>query len=94
MDKKRPSYLYNPELCPCAKGAGKECPRFRSCAVCIENHRSEGKIQQTACERKATLIVYYSLEGNTDLPRRRSRRSWGTRPCASNRSKNIPKKGR
>ena len=93
MDKKRPLYLYNPELCPCAKGAAKGCPRFRSCAVCIENHRSEGKIQQTACERKATLIVYYSLEGNTDFAAKEIAKILGYETLRLEPVKKYPEKG-
>ena len=93
MGNNKPSYLYNPELCPCAKGAGKECPRFRSCAVCIENHRSEGKIQQTACERKATLIVYYSLEGNTDFAAKEIAKVLGYETLRLEPVKKYPEKG-
>ena len=67
MSKNNPSYLYNPELCPCPKAVKTNCPRFRNCEACIANHRVEVNPQQTACEKMATLIVYYSLEGNTDF---------------------------
>ena len=93
MGKNKPSYLYNPELCPCEKGAGKGCARFRNCGVCIANHRSEGKIQQTACERKATLIVYYSLEGNTDFAAKEIAKVLGYETLRLEPIKKYPEKG-
>ena len=93
MDKKRPSYLYNPEQCPCAKGAGQGCPRFRDCKACIANHRTEGKSQQTACEKKATLIVYYTLEGNTDFVAKKIAKITGYETLRLLPVKRYPKKG-
>ena len=93
MDKKRPSYLYDPEQCPCEKGAQNGCARFRNCDVCLENHRSEGKIQQAACERKATLIVYYSLEGNTDFVAKEIAKIMGYRTLRLEPVKKYPEKG-
>ena len=93
MGKNKPSYLYNPELCPCEKGAAKGCQRFRNCGECIANHRSEGKIQQTACERKATLIVYYSLEGNTDFAAKEIAKVLGYETLRLEPIKKYPEKG-
>ena len=93
MGKNKPSYLYNPELCPCEKGAAKGCQRFRNCGECIANHRSEGKIQQTACERKATLIVYYSLEGNTDFAAKEIAKVLGYETLRIEPVKKYPEKG-
>ena len=93
MGNNKPSYLYNPELCPCEKGAAKGCRRFRNCGDCIENHRSEGKIQQTACERKATLIVYYSLEGNTDFAAKEIAKVLGYETLRLEPIKKYPEKG-
>ncbi|MCR5795098.1 MAG: VOC family protein [Solobacterium sp.] len=49
----RPDYLYNPEKCPCPRGAQANCPRYRNCDACIINHRNSPTAPLTACERKA-----------------------------------------
>lgn len=56
MEKKKPVYLYNPDLCPCPRGEAAGCPRYKSCEDCISFHRANGKTRQTACERKAGLL--------------------------------------
>ena len=49
----RPDYLYNPEKCPCPRGAQANCPRYRDCDACIMFHRNNPNTPKTACERKA-----------------------------------------
>lgn len=49
----RPEYLYNPEKCPCPRGAQANCPRYKNCDACIMFHRNNPNTPKTACERKA-----------------------------------------
>ena len=91
--EKKPSYLYNAELCPCAKGANTGCPRFRDCEACIANHRVAGNPQQTGCEKKATLIVYYTLEGNTDYAAKKIAKAMGYEVLRLRPAKRYPRKG-
>lgn len=55
MTDEKPSYLYNPSLCPCPRGEKVGCPRYRLCDECIAFHRTPGNPPQTACEKKAAL---------------------------------------
>ena len=45
--------LYDPEHCPCPRGAQGICPRYRDCDACRANHRSKGEGSLTACEKRA-----------------------------------------
>ncbi len=48
----KPDYLYNPDLCPCPRGEKANCPRYKNCDACIENHHSNPNSPLTACEKK------------------------------------------
>ena len=48
-----PDYLYNPEKCPCPRGAKGICERFRTCDACRAFHAALESTPYTACEVKA-----------------------------------------
>ena len=42
---------YDPENCPCPRGAQGVCPRYKDCEACRAFHREKGEGSRTACER-------------------------------------------
>ena len=61
---KVPDYLYNPEMCPCPRGAKGICPRFRSCDECRAFHATLESTPYTSCEVKAREEGYSLTHGS------------------------------
>ena len=51
MNTELKNRLYDPEHCPCPRGAQGICPRYKDCEACRAFHREKGENSKTACER-------------------------------------------
>ena len=57
MTTEKPEYLYYSKLCPCPRGRRLAAPDTKKCNACIAFHREAGNPAQTACEKKARILV-------------------------------------